>query len=74
MSTVDGVAGTDKVFHDFGDDAIVLDGWAEDWWFPNVGKLDTVSNNLWRAGTPFALKVRVSSKRCNELDVKSKIC
>jgi hypothetical protein len=65
---------TDLTLRDFGPDALVLDGWAEDWWFPNVGKFDTLRYDLWRAGTPFALKVRGSSKKCNNLTIRSKIC
>jgi hypothetical protein len=61
-------------FSDFGENAIVLDGWTEDWWFPNVGKLDTIRHNLCRAGTPFAMLVRVSARICNNMTIMSKIC
>jgi hypothetical protein len=37
---------------------IILDGWTEDWWFPNVGPFDTLHLNCWRMGSPFALAIR----------------
>ena len=68
------VGTTNLTLGDFGPDAIVLDGWTEDWWFPNVGKFDRHRYHLCRAGTLFARKVRGSSKRCNNLTIRSKMC
>jgi len=43
---------------DFGKTAIMLDGWAEDWYFPNMDKLDRIRLNVWRCESPFAFWVR----------------
>jgi hypothetical protein len=75
MTEEDLQVGTNNLrFRNFGENAIVLDGWTEDWWFPNVGKLDTIRYNLWRAATPFAMTVRISSRLCNNLTIAAKIC
>jgi hypothetical protein len=73
MTPLNDLIGQGLTLSDFGDDAIVLDGWAEDWWFPNIDKWDKLSHNLWRTPDPFALKVRGSSKKCNNLRIQSKI-
>lgn len=74
MCTIAGLSGrNDLSLRDFGDDAVILDGWAEDWWFPNISVRKTLQYHLWRLGDPFAMKVRASSQHCNLLDVSSQI-
>ncbi|MGL4551512.1 MAG: hypothetical protein ACRC33_10025 [Gemmataceae bacterium] len=43
---------------DFGTTAVMLDGWSEDFYFPNVGKLDSIRLNVWRCQNPFQMWVR----------------
>jgi hypothetical protein len=46
-------------FDALGTTGIVLDGWTEDWYLPNIGKTDKLRNNCWRMGTPFAEVTRI---------------
>jgi hypothetical protein len=43
---------------DLGATGIVLDGWTEDWYFPNLPTLDKIHLNTWRSATPFAYYVK----------------
>ncbi len=50
--------GEEYSISDLGTSGVILDGWTQDWWFPNVSAFDTVRLGCWRAGKPFALGVR----------------
>ncbi|MGL4553473.1 MAG: hypothetical protein ACRC33_20090, partial [Gemmataceae bacterium] len=60
---------------DLGKSGVVLDGWTEDWWFPNVGPLDTIAQNCWRGGNPFQLFMRAKiQKWWPKFKVNEKCC
>lgn len=58
---------------DFGPEAVVLDGWAEDWWFPNVSTRAKLRDGLWRTCSAFARIVRSNSRGCNNLKIVSRV-
>ena len=48
-----------------GASGVVLDGWSEDWWFPNIDNVAAMKIGCWRAGNPFALSLRVRIQTLN---------
>jgi hypothetical protein len=52
---------------------VILDGWTEDWSFPNVGKLDTIWYDCWRAPNPFTLWVREKTRSVGQIYVDSEM-
>ena len=52
------IQGNNYTFADIGLTGVVLDGWTEDWWFPNVGPIDRTQVDCWRMAGVFALGVR----------------
>lgn len=57
----------DLLIVDLGMTGIVMDGWTEDWYFPNMPAFDKLYLNTWRSATPFALwaknKVETTGRR-----------
>jgi hypothetical protein len=47
----------------FGLTAVMLDGWSEDYYFPNVGKIDSIRLDIWRFQNPFQMFVRGKVKK-----------
>src|SRR5262245_49882701 len=55
---------------DLGLEAVILDGWTEDWWFPNVPRIDRILQKCWRAENPFAKVIREKIKHMGGFEFK----
>ena len=60
---------------DLGYSGVVMDGWSEDWWYPNLDNTAVLKIGCWRFGTPFAVGLRVNiQSKYRQFKVQAKCC
>lgn len=63
--------GVQMAIKNFEDTAVILDGWTEDWYFPNLNLQTAIRYGVWRLPSPFAAVVRVKTLKMGTISLQA---